>query len=139
MTIITHTADSKNINGLVYKRIRYILLRDLVILVLGVTYAIFIWNTGIMIPCLFRKITGWKCPGCGITGACMALLKGHFTEAFSYNPFLFIACPVIAYLIVKSDAGYIKNGSYILGKTDEAISYILIALAVIFTVLRNIF
>lgn len=43
-------------------------------LIIGMLYAVFIKITGISIPCLFREITGLKCPGCGITTFFMNLL-----------------------------------------------------------------
>lgn len=42
--------------------------------------------TGFMPRCLFRELTGWKCPGCGSQTALMALLHGHPREAFLANP-----------------------------------------------------
>ena len=39
----------------------------------GLLYGIFVSYTGLAIPCLFRKVTGLLCPGCGVTGMCVAL------------------------------------------------------------------
>ena len=40
----------------------------------GLLYGIFVSYTGLAIPCLFRKVTGLLCPGCGVTGMCVALV-----------------------------------------------------------------
>ena len=37
-------------------------------------------------PCLFRLLTGFYCPGCGGTRALWALLSGHPLLSFLYHP-----------------------------------------------------
>jgi hypothetical protein len=36
-------------------------------------------------PCLFKKLTGLQCPGCGTARACYHLLHGHVLTALDYN------------------------------------------------------
>lgn len=50
--------------------------------------------------CLFRFLTGFDCPGCGSQRAFHALLHGHISAAWSYNPFVFFAVPAAAFYIV---------------------------------------
>ena len=45
-----------------------------------------LWN----FPCLFFKLTGLYCPGCGTGRALKAFVHGRFGEAFRYNSMLFI-------------------------------------------------
>ena len=53
--------------------------------------------------CLFLKLTGFQCPGCGTGRAIYALLHGEFTKALILNPFLFFSQPyIIALLILKN-------------------------------------
>lgn len=40
---------------------------------------------GIGIPCLFRLVTGFQCPGCGNSRAVLALLRLDLQAAFGYN------------------------------------------------------
>jgi len=40
-------------------------------------------------PCVFHRMTGLLCPGCGTTRALHQLLHGHVAAAFQLNPFLF--------------------------------------------------
>ena len=49
------------------------------------------------IGCLIRFVTGISCPGCGISRALIALLKGDIASAFYYHP-LFWLPMVIAVL-----------------------------------------
>ena len=36
--------------------------------------------------CIFRSITGYPCPGCGMGHAMLALFHGHVAGALWYNP-----------------------------------------------------
>ncbi len=40
------------------------------------------------LPCPFRTLTGWWCPGCGLTRATHHLLRGDVTQALRYNLFV---------------------------------------------------
>ncbi len=37
-------------------------------------------------PCIFNRITGYYCPGCGGTRSVIAFLHGHFIQSFIYHP-----------------------------------------------------
>ncbi|WP_242939713.1 DUF2752 domain-containing protein [[Clostridium] polysaccharolyticum] len=37
-------------------------------------------------PCLFYRLTGYYCPGCGGTRAVKAFLSGDFIKSFLYHP-----------------------------------------------------
>ena len=59
-------------------------------------------------PCPFHAMTGLWCPGCGLTRATHAVLRGHIAAAFGFNLFfpLFLAGTVIAWLAwVRSALG----------------------------------
>lgn len=38
------------------------------------------------ILCPFRFVTGWSCPGCGMTRACTAALHGHWADSLGFHP-----------------------------------------------------
>ena len=44
--------------------------------------------------CLFHRLTGLHCPGCGMTRASHALLHGHLAAAFRFNPLGMILLPM---------------------------------------------
>lgn len=44
--------------------------------------------------CMFHKLTGLNCPGCGMTRAAYASLHGKFAEAFRFNPLGMILLPL---------------------------------------------
>lgn len=63
------------------------------LLFLGVLVLIlYVW-VELHISCLFRRWTGIPCPGCGLTRACLAILRGDWGAAFRYHP-MFWSLPV---------------------------------------------
>ena len=52
-----------------------------VFLLLGLAYFLLTQLTPLRIPCIFQKITGFACPGCGMTHLCMQLLRLDFAGA----------------------------------------------------------
>ena len=49
-------------------------------------------------PCIFYKLTGLYCPGCGTGRALRALLEADVVTAFRMNPLGFILVPVATIL-----------------------------------------
>lgn len=47
------------------------------------------------VPCVFRTLTGFKCPGCGITHMLIAELQLDFAQAYAANPALYLLQPVV--------------------------------------------
>ena len=45
--------------------------------------------------CLFHRLTGLACPGCGMTRATYAALHGRFGEALRFNPLGMIVLPAL--------------------------------------------
>ena len=108
----------------------------LTLLFVGVLYYIWIINTGICIPCIFRLITGYKCPGCGVTTMIVSLSRLNFKGAFIANSFLFITGPFVIAEIIYS---MIKNNrNEKMPRWNTVVLYIYIAFLLIFGILRNI-
>lgn len=40
--------------------------------------------------CVIRSMTGYPCPGCGLTSAGLALLQGNFTAAWNFNAVIYL-------------------------------------------------
>lgn len=51
---------------------------------------------GVFLPCPFRTLTGWWCPGCGLTRATHHLLRGQLAEAFRFNLLVVFVLTAIA-------------------------------------------
>ena len=59
--------------------------------------------------CVFRNLTGWECPGCGMTRAVLSILRGDLPAAFGYNHLVIVVFPLLGYTLVKEALG----GSYV--------------------------
>lgn len=46
----------------------------------------FKWLQNFLIPCLFKKFTGFDCPFCGLQRSVIALLEGDLIASFKYQP-----------------------------------------------------
>jgi len=113
-----------------------ILYSSLFLLFIG--YYIFASITDITIPCIFRELTGYQCPGCGLTHLFFDLLNFRFKDAFNDNQFVFILLPFLIAFIIYKTYLYIHN------KKDEIISKIplifkiaLLIAAILFGIIRN--
>jgi len=51
--------------------------------------------------CPFALVTGFPCPGCGLSRASLALLSGDPVRAFHFHPLVFVVLPVAAFLVVR--------------------------------------
>ena len=96
----------------------------------GLLYGFVLIPLGVRIPCLFNRFTGLRCPGCGVTDLCLALLHGHFSP--SYNWGLVLASPVLVWLLIR----LWKSGAC--GKAEKAVSAALLAFLRIWGVVRNL-
>lgn len=58
---------------------------------------------------MFRLLTGYKCPGCGMTHALLAVCQGHFEEAVQYNLLSVSFVPVLCMYLIYRACQYIKE------------------------------
>lgn len=82
------------------------------------------------IPCIFNKLTGLYCPGCGITRAALALLDIQLYQSFRYNMLAYLLTPiylVYSILLVKRQIIY-----------STRVMLLMLVLAIGFGILRNI-
>ena len=95
-------------------------------------------TAGFFPPCLFRKFTGYLCPGCGTLRALHQLLTGHVAAAFRLNPLMMLLLPYVGY------SGASAGWEMVCGRTlprvfiRPAFIWILLIVIVLFWILRNI-
>ena len=106
-------------------------------LALGLSYAVWVRLTGLAIPCPFRTVTGWLCPGCGVTRLCLALLRRDWRSAWNANPVLLLMLPVLAVLGAHLAVRYVREGSTAGPKWESALMWAMAALLAVWGVVRN--
>ena len=121
------------------KRIFNIVLILIICLVIFLGYFYLNNKYGFSINCAFYELTGYYCPGCGITRCLFAILRLKIYDAFMYNQLVFILLPFLGCFI-----GY-RIYLYIFDKDDKIIckipNYLWIMLLIViigFGILRNI-
>ncbi len=101
-------------------------------------YAAVAVRRGWGLPCLFRTLTGWLCPGCGMTHAAVALLRLDFRGAFACNALFPVYGAYGVWLTASTVRRYIRTGTVALPLRPLAVHLALFALALGYGVLRNI-
>ncbi len=63
----------------------------------------------ICIPCLWKSVFGFHCPGCGITTAFISLMNLDFSKAIQSNWHILIIIPFGTYYIIQDFIQFIKK------------------------------
>ena len=85
------------------------------------------------IPCPFHAVTGWWCPGCGMTRAVHDVLTGHVASAFGTN----LLWPLVVGAARLDVGGLDVAAGAVAGAGSAGVWVGLIAVAVAFAVARN--
>jgi hypothetical protein len=80
---------------------------------------------------LIKSLTGFYCPGCGVTRAIYQLLHGNLKSALALNPLLVIFLPYFIYLFI---AAYLLEQKRL---NDQNILYLII-IFLVYGVMRNL-
>ena len=107
------------------------------LLTAGILYAFFMTWTHWGIPCVFHLLTGLKCPGCGVSQMCLALLHLDFGAAFRANAAICCLLPIMAVVAGRLAYVYIRYGR----REDRAATILIdgmIGILVVFGIVRNI-
>jgi hypothetical protein len=96
-------------------------------------------KTGFSVPCMIHEITGYYCPGCGITRMFFALIKFNFAEAFRYNQLVFILTPFLVFYFFYHIYLYIfEKKDKILVKIPNYVYIILLIIVIAWGIVRNL-
>ena len=114
------------------KEIRYLLI------ILGIGFGYYLWLnfTHLGIPCPFRTITGWLCPGCGITHMLIALIHLDFYTAYLENPFLLLTFPFLIGQIIYQR--YLQLTKQVNPRWNQVLLGLYVIALIIFGILRNL-
>lgn len=111
------------------------------IVIIPIFFIIFyiLYKIQLPIPCVFHKITGFYCPGCGLTRCLVSLINLDFYQAFRYNPLIFVLLPLlIPYVLYLYFIFIFDLEDKITKKIPNWIWYILLVITIIFGIFRNI-
>lgn len=62
--------------------------------------------------CPFAILTRHPCPGCGLTRATLALLRGHLGEALRFHPLVLLVSPLVALVLTWNAVSYVRRGRW---------------------------
>ncbi|MGN1481544.1 DUF2752 domain-containing protein [Porcipelethomonas sp.] len=104
----------------------------------GILYYFITTRLGIAVPCIFHKITGFYCPGCGVTRMCIHLINLDFYRAFRSNPGVFLSLPLLIVIFSASAYSHVRYGKPAKQKWLTVLEIITAVMLIIFGILRNI-
>lgn len=106
------------------------------VLAAGLLLAFLVYQ-GLSIPCIFRKLTGLQCPGCGNTRATMALLRLEFGAVLRYNlsyPLQMLYVLRIYFVCIRN---YMRRGHFAYHTKPDWVDISFLALLFLWAVIRN--
>ena len=114
------------------RKIRFLLL----IFLLGIACLIWLRMGGPSVPCMFHKVTGLQCPGCGVTRMILALSKLDLQTALRANAFLTVTLPYLIALLLYSAYKWVRDEKA--GAKAQAAAVIYCAVLILFGIIRNL-
>ncbi len=88
--------------------------------------------------CMFHRLTGWHCPGCGMTRCLYHLLHGDLGKAVGDNILLLVAIPFLVYWGLRTWVALITGRSLRTGRIPTWLTSTLVGAVLVFWVVRNI-
>ncbi len=87
--------------------------------------------------CLFKKMTGYDCPGCGGLRAMHQLLRGDVWRAFQLNPLVVVGLPLLGLWFIRTRRTASRRRQSGSG-TVLFWAWLLFTTVVVFGVMRNL-
>jgi hypothetical protein len=119
------------------KRLKNLFFVISILMVIAIGYYILYVNyPSFVVKCMFKQMTGFKCPGCGVTRMLVNFMEFDFMDGVKYNIFLAATLPFVVYIIVYSAYLYLvdKKGN----KVFNVSCYVYAVLLVVWGIVRNI-
>ena len=120
------------------KRLKKLLKKAALFCGIGLGYAFFAMLTHVAIPCPIHAITGFYCPGCGVSRMCLSLLQLDVAEAFRWNPGVMIAAPFMGIVFLRQGVRYVQTGQMKMNRWQNVVLWCILIWLIVFTILRNL-
>lgn len=88
--------------------------------------------------CPLYALTGFACPGCGLTRGFHALMHGDLITAIDYNALIFIWAAIFGWVAISLTFLAIRGRGLYMWPTQPRFMYAFMVVLVTFGVLRNI-
>lgn len=82
--------------------------------------------------CLVAAVFSVPCPGCGLTRATLALLRGDFGRALAIHPLALVIVPLAVGVVVTQATAYVRTGAVLgAGRVPRALELVGAALVML--------
>jgi|GEM_PF-155140 len=115
--------------------LKRVLRKCVIIGIVGFIYYLIHRFTGFGIPCLFHRLTGLRCAGCGVTHMFADMAQLRLRDAFHDNQFMFITWPIVVGEFIY--IGYMNEIGRDISRANKAGICIYIAAMLLFMAARN--
>ncbi|MGI9034640.1 MAG: DUF2752 domain-containing protein [Pyrinomonadaceae bacterium] len=95
-------------------------------------------TAGFFPPCPFHAMTGWNCPGCGLTRGFHALFRGDVLSALHYNAMLPVYAFIFGYILISLILVVTRGRGLSWDVFPPAAMYAFLILTIVFSVARNL-
>ncbi len=103
----------------------------------GILYLVFCRLTGFGLPCMFHKVTGLLCPGCGLTRSIVALSRLDIARALSYHPLVFLCIAYFLWFGISAAVRYVRGEEDALWVRPAWLHVAVLVILLLFGILRN--
>lgn len=121
-----------------FSRLLRVLGLTALLLLAALGYGLWVALSGHGLPCLFHRITGWLCPGCGMSRVMGALLRPDLPAAFSYNLLWPLYGGYVLFVFLSAAIPYVRHGKANLSPRPQWVHWVVLGVVLIYGVLRNL-
>lgn len=119
-------------------RLKALTVKIAVVAVICALYYVFITLTGASIPCIIKAVTGYYCPGCGLTRMFSALARLDFYTAVRCNMLVAVLIIPVAVFAFYRSVLYVKGKQKPHIFAEKAFIALIAVLTVAFWIMRNL-